>query len=104
MISIHVILITSILWPYWLCVKEQKLMKRQNPSRKNEPRKIGEQDKENEEEILEENYQLETIIRHEVGFQSFLSYLETEFSTENLLFWNSVEQLKNVKFKTIFYI
>jgi len=28
------------------------------------------------------------------GYQLFLSYLETEFSSENLLFWDEVEKLK----------
>jgi len=51
-------------------------------------------EKENDKEEILENYGLETILSYEVGFQSFLSYLETEFSTENLLFWNSIEQLK----------
>jgi len=84
---IHGILFSSAWWPYWLYRAEQRAAPPLPPSP--------------ETCTLKNTLQLDEILKDEKGFQEFLAYLESEFSAENLLFWNSVEQLRTLNDKEI---
>jgi len=75
-ITLHVALITSTVWPYYLSRKE---MQNLNSKSKSSLMPL----------LLE-------ILDTPEGFEAFLRYLETEFSSENLLFWKQVERIKNL--------
>jgi len=43
--------------------------------------------------------QLIEVLTNPEGFQAFLRYLETEFSSENLLFWDHIDHIKKLEYE-----
>ena len=47
-------------------------------------------------QINGENVELISIIRYKPGFDAFMKFLETELSTESLLFWRAVDRFEDL--------
>jgi len=73
----HCVMVAGTVWPY--------LLSRENHSGSSSDSQSG---------ML--RTQLIDVLKNPAGFQIFLGYLQTEFSTENLLFWDTIEQLKKL--------
>lgn len=88
--SLHCIVWTGTIWPYYLSRKEAKLALAYQPLLKNGGKGGGGA---TSAELVESSSRvgvkdtLADLLSTPDGFEAFLAYLETEFSTENLLFW-----------------
>jgi len=79
--GIHFLIVISTVWPVYLVHQEKKF------SRSSREIKLS----------------LNDVLRDKMGFNLFLNYLEKEFSSENLVFWEQVEILKTLEDPKLIY-